>query len=84
MKFDMNGETLSGGLKLCEVWREFLIKFMAFHLCPSRDLFNEWTVELKNMADRIIKMREELYEALKSRGMYVYLVRRRLVSLDSS
>ena len=31
-------------------------------------MFNEWTVELKAMADRIISMREQLFDALKSRG----------------
>lgn len=34
----------------------------------DRNLFTEWTVELKNMADRIIHMRQLLYEALKARG----------------
>jgi len=32
------------------------------------EMFNEWTVELKAMADRIISMREQLFDALKSRG----------------
>lgn len=31
-------------------------------------LFQEWTVELKGMADRIISMRHQLYDALKARG----------------
>ncbi|KAG0563326.1 hypothetical protein M758_8G021200 [Ceratodon purpureus] len=31
-------------------------------------LFQEWTVELKAMADRIISMRHQLYDALKARG----------------
>lgn len=34
----------------------------------DRNLYTEWTVELKGMADRIIKMRHSLYEALKTRG----------------
>ncbi|ERM98604.1 aspartate aminotransferase, cytoplasmic [Amborella trichopoda] len=34
----------------------------------DRNLFNEWTVELKAMADRIISMRKQLYDALCSRG----------------
>lgn len=33
-----------------------------------RDMYNEWTIELKAMADRIISMRHELFEALKARG----------------
>ncbi|KAG2591826.1 hypothetical protein PVAP13_5NG507000 [Panicum virgatum] len=32
------------------------------------EMFNEWTVELKAMADRIISMRQQLFDALKSRG----------------
>lgn len=31
-------------------------------------MFNEWTMELKAMADRIISMRQQLFDALKSRG----------------
>lgn len=34
----------------------------------DRDLFNEWTIELKGMADRIISMRHKLYDALRARG----------------
>ncbi|KAL2500823.1 Aspartate aminotransferase 3 [Forsythia ovata] len=34
----------------------------------DRDLYNEWTVELKAMADRIISMRKQLYDALQARG----------------
>ncbi|XP_019438405.1 PREDICTED: aspartate aminotransferase 1 [Lupinus angustifolius] len=34
----------------------------------DRDLYNEWTIELKAMADRIIKMRQQLFDALQSRG----------------
>ncbi|RDX79522.1 Aspartate aminotransferase 1 [Mucuna pruriens] len=34
----------------------------------DRDLFNEWTIELKGMADRIINMRQQLFDALNSRG----------------
>lgn len=33
-----------------------------------RDLYNEWTIELKAMADRIISMRQKLLEALRARG----------------
>lgn len=32
------------------------------------EMFNEWTLELKAMADRIISMRQQLFDALKSRG----------------
>ncbi|KAE8818729.1 Aspartate aminotransferase, cytoplasmic [Hordeum vulgare] len=31
-------------------------------------MFDEWTLELKAMADRIISMREQLFDALKVRG----------------
>lgn len=34
----------------------------------DRDLFNEWTIELKAMADRIISMRQKLFDALHARG----------------
>ncbi|KAK6151801.1 hypothetical protein DH2020_014436 [Rehmannia glutinosa] len=32
------------------------------------DLYREWTVELKAMADRIISMRQQLFDALQARG----------------
>ncbi|KAL9265761.1 Aspartate aminotransferase 3, chloroplastic-like protein [Drosera capensis] len=31
-------------------------------------MFHEWTIELKAMADRIISMRQKLFEALRARG----------------
>jgi aspartate aminotransferase len=31
-------------------------------------MFDEWTKELKGMADRIISMRQQLFDALKTRG----------------
>lgn len=31
-------------------------------------MFQEWEVELKAMADRIISMRKQLFDALRSRG----------------
>jgi aspartate aminotransferase len=34
----------------------------------NRQLFHDWTVELKGMADRIITMRHQLYDALKQKG----------------
>ncbi|EYU29270.1 hypothetical protein ABFS82_05G130900 [Erythranthe guttata] len=34
----------------------------------DRNMFQEWTVELKAMADRIINMRTQLFDALRSRG----------------
>ncbi|OEL22456.1 Aspartate aminotransferase, cytoplasmic [Dichanthelium oligosanthes] len=37
-------------------------------ILKDSDMFNEWTVELKAMADRIISMRQQLFDALKSRG----------------
>ncbi|KAL3696196.1 hypothetical protein R1sor_010272 [Riccia sorocarpa] len=36
-------------------------------ILSSKKLFDEWKVELKSMADRIISMRHELFEALKAR-----------------
>ncbi|XP_065850180.1 aspartate aminotransferase, cytoplasmic [Euphorbia lathyris] len=32
------------------------------------DLYKEWTIELKAMADRIISMRQQLFDALSARG----------------
>jgi hypothetical protein len=37
-------------------------------------MFNEWTLELKAMADRIISMRQQLFDALKSRGTCFFLL----------
>uniref|UniRef100_A0A803QWG0 Aspartate aminotransferase n=1 Tax=Cannabis sativa TaxID=3483 RepID=A0A803QWG0_CANSA len=34
----------------------------------DRNLYDEWTVELKAMADRIISMRQQLFDAIQSRG----------------
>ncbi|KAG1346722.1 putative Aspartate aminotransferase 3, chloroplastic [Cocos nucifera] len=37
-------------------------------ILKDRALFHEWTVELKAMADRIISMRQMLFDALRARG----------------
>ncbi|CAK7337418.1 unnamed protein product [Dovyalis caffra] len=37
-------------------------------ILKDRDMFNEWTVELKAMADRIISMRQQLFDALSAKG----------------
>ncbi|RAL37192.1 hypothetical protein DM860_004114 [Cuscuta australis] len=37
-------------------------------ILKDRQLFEEWTLELKAMADRIISMRQQLFEALQSKG----------------
>ncbi|KAL3645908.1 Aspartate aminotransferase 3, chloroplastic [Castilleja foliolosa] len=37
-------------------------------ILKDRALFEEWTIELKAMADRIISMRHQLFDALRSRG----------------
>ncbi|KAG5562596.1 hypothetical protein RHGRI_005353 [Rhododendron griersonianum] len=37
-------------------------------ILKDRNMFDEWTVELKAMADRIISMRQQLFEALRARG----------------
>lgn len=33
------------------------------------DMYNDWTVELKGMANRILSMRKQLNEALQARGL---------------
>lgn len=35
----------------------------------NRQMYDEWTVELKAMADRIISMRQQLYAAMQARGI---------------
>ncbi|PRQ27485.1 putative aspartate transaminase [Rosa chinensis] len=37
-------------------------------ILKDRDLFNEWTIELKAMADRIISMRHQLFDSLRAKG----------------
>ncbi|PSR91250.1 Aspartate aminotransferase [Actinidia chinensis var. chinensis] len=37
-------------------------------ILKDRNMYDEWTVELKAMADRIISMRHKLFEALCARG----------------
>ncbi|KAL6985407.1 Aspartate aminotransferase 3, chloroplastic [Sarracenia purpurea var. burkii] len=37
-------------------------------ILKDRNMFDEWTVELKAMADRIISMRHQLFDALRARG----------------
>ncbi|KAF2304848.1 hypothetical protein GH714_039164 [Hevea brasiliensis] len=37
-------------------------------ILKDRDMYNEWTIELKAMADRIITMRQQLFDALSARG----------------
>lgn len=42
-------------------------------LCGTyRDMYNEWTIELKAMADRIISMRHELFDALRAKGQHFF------------
>lgn len=43
-----------------------------FVLLHHRNLYTEWTVELKAMADRIISMRQQLFDALRARGQHFY------------
>ncbi|CAL9084358.1 unnamed protein product [Musa textilis] len=38
-------------------------------ILKDRELYHEWTIELKAMADRIINMRQQLFDALRARGM---------------
>jgi hypothetical protein len=37
-------------------------------------MYNEWTVELKAMADRIISMRQQLFDALSARGLHIHVI----------
>ncbi|KAK6129692.1 hypothetical protein DH2020_036558 [Rehmannia glutinosa] len=37
-------------------------------ILKDRTMFQEWTIELKAMADRIISMRQQLFDALRGRG----------------
>ncbi|GAB2268273.1 hypothetical protein Dimus_003248 [Dionaea muscipula] len=37
-------------------------------ILKDNDMYNEWTIELKEMADRIISMRKQLFDALTARG----------------
>lgn len=37
-------------------------------ILKDREMFDEWTVELKAMIDRIIHLRKQLYDALRDRG----------------
>lgn len=37
-------------------------------ILKDRNLYDEWTIELKAMADRIISMRQRLFDALRARG----------------
>ncbi|KAI4377638.1 hypothetical protein MLD38_015234 [Melastoma candidum] len=37
-------------------------------ILKDSDMYHAWTIELKAMADRIISMRHQLFEALKARG----------------
>ncbi|KAL3363170.1 hypothetical protein AABB24_012460 [Solanum stoloniferum] len=37
-------------------------------ILKDRQMYDEWTVELKAMAERIISMRQQLYDAMQARG----------------
>ncbi|THU59465.1 hypothetical protein C4D60_Mb07t02420 [Musa balbisiana] len=37
-------------------------------ILKDRKMYHEWTIELKAMADRIIRMRQQLFDALRTRG----------------
>ncbi|XP_022755035.1 aspartate aminotransferase, cytoplasmic-like [Durio zibethinus] len=41
---------------------------IAATILKNSDMYNEWKIELKAMADRIISMRKQLYDALSARG----------------
>nr|GMC58817.1 aspartate aminotransferase, cytoplasmic [Ipomoea batatas] len=38
-------------------------------ILKDRQMFEEWTVELKAMADRIISMRKQLFDAIQAKGL---------------
>ncbi|WOK93396.1 aspartate aminotransferase, cytoplasmic [Canna indica] len=38
-------------------------------ILKDREMYHEWTIELKAMADRIINMLEQLFDALRAKGM---------------
>ncbi|KFK40563.1 hypothetical protein AALP_AA2G012200 [Arabis alpina] len=37
-------------------------------ILKNSDMYNDWNIELKGMVDRILNMRQQLYEALQARG----------------
>ena len=37
-------------------------------------MYNDWTIELKGMADRIISMRQQLFEALQTKGSFLIII----------
>ncbi|XVE98156.1 hypothetical protein REPUB_Repub03eG0081200 [Reevesia pubescens] len=41
---------------------------IAATILKNSDMYNEWKIELKAMADRIISMRKQLFDALSARG----------------
>uniref|UniRef100_A0A1J3HNB0 Aspartate aminotransferase n=1 Tax=Noccaea caerulescens TaxID=107243 RepID=A0A1J3HNB0_NOCCA len=64
-----------------KVYGQVLLVVRPMYLCPpthgasivttilkNSDMYNDWTIELKAMADRIISMRRQLYEAIQARG----------------
>lgn len=38
-----------------------------------RDMYNEWRRELKTMANRLVRMRQELVDALRDRGKRILI-----------
>ncbi|XP_010418279.1 PREDICTED: aspartate aminotransferase, cytoplasmic isozyme 2-like [Camelina sativa] len=64
-----------------KVESQVILIVRSMYLCPpthgasivttilkNSDMYNDWTIELKGMADRIISMRQQLYEAIQARG----------------
>ncbi|CAM9003892.1 unnamed protein product [Rhodiola kirilowii] len=41
-------------------------------ILKDSDLYHEWILELKGMAERIISMRHQLFDALRLRGMFTF------------
>jgi len=52
-------------------WENQKVKYFSSFksvIAVCREMFDEWTVELKAMIDRIIHLRQQLYDALHDRG----------------
>ena len=47
---------------------------LANEVLNDKELYNEWLVEVKEMADRVIDMRQQLKENLANEGRYIVKV----------
>ena len=55
-------------MNFLHLWRSYFV------LLHHRNLYTEWTIELKAMADRIISMRQQLFDALRARGQHFFFL----------